>query len=174
MNKLISDLLQLSEIESKEFKLKTEPFPVRETIKEVIDSLRRSADQKGQSLEMEVDSEDLTAVGDKYRITQALTNLLDNAIKYTPEKGRIKIQARAKDGSVEVTVSDNGVGIPPKDLPRIFERFYTVDKGRSRELGGTGLGLSIVKHVVDAHQGEVRVESEPGKGSRFSFTLKRA
>jgi two-component system phosphate regulon sensor histidine kinase PhoR len=174
MNKMISDLLQLSEIESKEFKLKTEPFLVRETIEEVIDSLRRSADQKGQSLEMETDSEDLTAVGDKYRITQALTNLLDNAIKYTPEKGRVKIQARAKDGSVEVTVSDNGVGIPAKDLPRIFERFYTVDKGHSRELGGTGLGLSIVKHIIEAHQGEVRVESEPGKGSRFSFTLKKA
>ena len=174
MNKIISDLLQLSEIESKEFELKTEPFSVRETIEEVVDSLRRAADEKGQSLEMELDSEDLMAVGDKYRITQALTNLLDNAIKYTPEKGRIKVQAREKDGLVEMAVSDNGVGIRQKDLPRIFERFYTVDKGRSREVGGTGLGLSIVRHIIEAHDGKVQVESEPGKGSRFGFTLKKA
>jgi two-component system phosphate regulon sensor histidine kinase PhoR len=174
MNKIISDLLQLSEIESKEFELKTEPFSVRDICEKVVDSLRRSADQKGQSLEMELDSPDLMALGDKYRITQALANLVDNAIKYTPEKGKVKVQAREKDGLIELTVSDNGVGIAKKDLLRIFERFYTVDKGRSRELGGTGLGLSIVKHIVEAHGGRVEVKSEPGKGSRFSFTLKKA
>jgi len=174
MNKLISDLLQLSEIESKEFELKSEAFSVKEIIEEVFDSLRRSADEKQQSLTVETDSEDLMAVGDRYRITQALTNLLDNAIKYTPEKGKVKVEAREKDGLIEITVSDSGVGIAQKDLPRIFERFYTIDKGRSRELGGTGLGLSIVKHIIDAHQGEIRVESEPGKGSRFSCTLKKA
>jgi two-component system phosphate regulon sensor histidine kinase PhoR len=174
MNKLISDLLQLSEIESEEFELKTEPFSVKETIEEVADSLRRSASEKQQTLTVELDSEDLKAVGDRYRITQALTNLLDNAIKYTPEKGKVKIEAREKNGIVEMAVSDDGAGIPQKDLPRIFERFYTADKGRSRELGGTGLGLSIVRHIIEAHEGKVQVESEPGKGSRFSFTLKAA
>jgi two-component system phosphate regulon sensor histidine kinase PhoR len=174
MNKLISDLLQLSEIESKEFEPKAEPFSVKEVVEEVADSLRSFADQKEQSLKIELESEDLMAVGDRYRITQALTNLLDNAIKHTPEKGSVIIEARKKEGLVEMSVSDNGMGIAQKDLPRIFERFYTVDKGRSRELGGTGLGLSIVRHIIEAHEGEIQVESEPGKGSRFSFTLKRA
>ncbi|MFZ5800253.1 MAG: sensor histidine kinase, partial [Candidatus Omnitrophota bacterium] len=100
--------------------------------------------------------------------------LLDNAVKYTPEKGSIRISAAVKDGYVQIDICDTGVGIPEKDLARIFERFYRVDKGRSRELGGTGLGLSIVKHIVLAHGGEVRVESVLGQGSTFSFTIPKA
>jgi two-component system phosphate regulon sensor histidine kinase PhoR len=100
-----------------------------------------------------------------------MINLLNNAISYTPERGSITVEAKPVSEGVEVSVIDNGIGIPPDDLPRIFERFYRVDKGRSRELGGTGLGLSIVKHIVEAHGGQVRVESKPGKGSRFSLFL---
>lgn len=174
MNKIISDLLQLSQIESKEFELKIEPFSFKESIDEVIHSLKRSADEKSQDIHVDLHSEDQGVLGDKYRINQALTNLLDNAIKYTPEKGTIKIQTQDKGDSVEIAVQDNGIGIPQKDLSRIFERFYAIDKTRSRELGGTGLGLSIVRHIVQAHGGEVKVESEMGKGSRFSFTLKKA
>ncbi|MCK4384779.1 MAG: HAMP domain-containing protein [candidate division Zixibacteria bacterium] len=182
MNKIISDLLQLSQIESKEFELKIEPFSLKELIEEVVYTLKRSADEKSQSLEVNFYSAEGSAsggkeqkvLGDKYRINQALTNLLDNAIKYTPEKGTIKIQTQDKDELVEIAVIDNGIGIPQNDLPRIFERFYTVDKGRSRELGGTGLGLSIVKHIIEAHGGKVYVESELGKGSSFSFTLEKA
>ncbi len=174
MNKIISDLLQLSQIESKEFELKTEPFSLKEVIQEVVFALRSSADQKSQNLKIDVHLPDQKVLGDKYRINQALTNLVDNAIKYTPEKGNIKIQTQDKGNSIEIAVVDDGIGIPKKDLSRIFERFYTIDKARSRELGGTGLGLSIVRHIVEAHGSKVSVESEMGKGSRFSFALKKA
>jgi two-component system phosphate regulon sensor histidine kinase PhoR len=124
-------------------------------------------------------------LGDEERLGQVFTNLLDNAIKYTPDQGTITIGARLVEGEVgvggapmagplpamiEVTIADTGIGIPPQDLPRIFERFYRVDKARSRELGGTGLGLSIVKHLVEGHGGSVWAESR-GKGSRFLVRL---
>jgi signal transduction histidine kinase len=174
MNKIISDLLQLSQIESKEFELKIEPFSLKELVEEVVYTLKRSADGKSQNLEVHLHSEDAKVLGDKYRINQALINLVDNAIKYTPEKETIRIESRDKGEVVEIAVIDNGIGIPRNDLPRIFERFFTVDKGRSRELGGTGLGLSIVKHIIEAHGGKVNVQSQLGKGSEFSFTLKKA
>jgi two-component system phosphate regulon sensor histidine kinase PhoR len=174
MNKIISDLLQLSQIESKEFELKIEPFSLKELVEEVVYILKRSADKKLQNLEVNLHSGDARVLGDRYRINQALTNLVDNAIKYTLEKGTIKIESRDKGELVEIAVIDNGMGILPNDLPRIFERFYTVDKGRSRELGGTGLGLSIVRHIIEAHGGKVNVQSQLGKGSQFSFTLEKA
>ncbi len=174
MNQIISDLLQLSQIESRESEFEVEPFSAKELAKEVADSLKRTAAKRSQSLEINLPSHDPKALGNRYRIGQALTNLVDNAIKYTPDGGRITIEVLDRENLVELGVTDSGVGIPASDLPRIFERFYTVDKGRSREMGGTGLGLSIVKHIVEAHGSKVSVESEPGKGSRFSFTLKKA
>ncbi len=174
MNKIISDLLELSRMESKEFELKMEPFSVNDLMEEVVYALKRSAEEKSQSLESHPSSPDQKVLGDKYRVSQALVNLVDNAIKYTPERGRIVVSTQDKGNFVEIAVMDNGTGIPRNELPRIFERFYTVNKGRSRELGGTGLGLSIVKHTVEAYGGEVGVKSEPGKGSTFSFTLRKA
>jgi two-component system phosphate regulon sensor histidine kinase PhoR len=113
-------------------------------------------------------------LGDEERLGQVFTNLLDNAIKYTPDQGTITISAELTSTEpptmIEVCVADTGIGIPPQDLPRIFERFYRVDKARSRELGGTGLGLSIVKHLVEGHSGTVSAESQ-GKGSRFLVRL---
>jgi two-component system phosphate regulon sensor histidine kinase PhoR len=103
-----------------------------------------------------------------------LINLLDNAVKFTPAGGRVTITAAAQDQVVEIAVADTGIGIPSTDLPRITERFYRVDKARSRELGGTGLGLAIVKHLVQAHGGALRIESEPGKGTTVRFTLPAA
>jgi two-component system phosphate regulon sensor histidine kinase PhoR len=104
-------------------------------------------------------------------VQQSLNNLMENALKYTPAGGEVRIGGQVQGDVVDIYVADNGAGIPATDLPRLFERFYRVDKARSRELGGTGLGLSIVKHLVRAQGGDVAVESEVGRGSRFSFTL---
>jgi two-component system phosphate regulon sensor histidine kinase PhoR len=113
-------------------------------------------------------------LADHGRIEQVLINLLDNAIKYTPENGSVIISAYDAGDMLKIAVTDTGNGIPPKDLPRIFERFYRVDSARSRDHGGTGLGLSIVKHIVQLHGGDVSAESSPGKGSTFTFTLNKA
>jgi signal transduction histidine kinase len=111
-------------------------------------------------------------MADRDRLAQILINLVDNAVKYTPEGGSVTVTARAAgDGMVEVVVADTGIGIPAADLPRITERFYRVDKARSRELGGTGLGLAIVKHLVLAHGGELRIESPQQQGTIVRFTL---
>ena len=107
-------------------------------------------------------------------LTQVLMNLLDNAVKFNRPGGRVDLAARLTNGSVEISVSDTGVGIPPEDQPRIFERFYRVDKARGREVGGTGLGLSIVKHIVENRRGAVRLESKPGRGSAFFIVLPTA
>ena len=113
-------------------------------------------------------------LADEAGIGQVLLNLLDNAIKYNKEKGLVTVSAGENNGYVKVEVFDTGVGIPERDLNRIFERFYRVDKARSRELGGTGLGLSIVKQIIQEHNGEVAVESLMGQGSTFSFTIPKA
>ena len=114
---------------------------------------------------------DLAAHGDPNRLDQVLANLIDNAIKYGQPQGRIVVGGKPAEGRIEVFVQDDGPGIPPESLERVFERFYRVDKARSREQGGTGLGLAIVKHIVQAHGGTVRVESEVGKGATFFFAL---
>src|SRR5262249_30686230 len=111
---------------------------------------------------------------DRAQLKQVITNLLDNAVKFNREGGSVKVEAAAEGGSVAVLIRDTGQGIPEADLPRVFERFYRVEKARSRELGGTGLGLSIVKHIVEAHGGTIGVESRPGEGSVFRFTLPAA
>jgi two-component system phosphate regulon sensor histidine kinase PhoR len=173
MNNIISDLLQLSQVESRELELKIESFSIREMVEEVVYTLKRTSEEKSQSLGINLPSRDQKVLGDKYRINQALTNLVDNAIRYTPNGGKVSIEAQDKGEFVEITVMDNGIGIPPKDLPRIFERFYTIDRGRSRDSGGTGLGLSIVRHIIEAHGGKIDVQSQLGKGSRFSFSLRK-
>jgi two-component system phosphate regulon sensor histidine kinase PhoR len=109
--------------------------------------------------------------GDEDLLNQVFINLLDNAIKYTPRKGSIVIRSRKQESRVITTITDTGVGIPHESLPRVFERFYRVDKARSRDQGGTGLGLSIVKHIVESHGGAVMVESEIGQGSTFGVSF---
>jgi two-component system phosphate regulon sensor histidine kinase PhoR len=113
----------------------------------------------------------LIAKADKDRIGHVFTNLIDNAIKFNREKGAIRIYAQDASGEIKIFVEDSGIGIPSKDIPHVFERFYRVDKARSRELGGTGLGLSIVKHIVELHGGSVGAESTEGLGSNFWFIL---
>jgi len=133
-------------------------------------SVRTTAESKRVALQLEIESEH-SVLCDAQHMENALTNLLDNAVKYTPEGGRVDVGLRFEDERVWISVSDTGIGIPSADLDRIFERFYRVDKGRSRAMGGTGLGLAIVRHVVEAHGERVLVESEVGQGTTFSISL---
>ena len=115
--------------------------------------------------------DDLTVLGNELQLEQVFVNLLDNAVKFNRPNGEVRLEARAVDGHASITIRDSGIGIPSEDLPRIFERFYRVDKARSREMGGTGLGLSIVKHVIEQMNGTIKVESRLGEGSKFTVTI---
>jgi len=171
MDKIVSDLLLLSEMESPDRGLQIESMNLPEVIQTAVEAVGSMAEGKRQKIQVQAAEVLIPIRADSQKIHQVMINLLHNAISYTPEGGSITVEARPLSEGVEISVIDNGIGIPPDDLPRIFERFYRVDKGRSRELGGTGLGLSIVKHIVEAHGGRVRVESKAGKGSRFTFFL---
>jgi len=169
MSNLVSDLLLLSRLESSEPHLAMERIDLGEISVDVMKLIEREAERKGIELNMDVNPESII-VGDPFLIEQMLLNLLDNAVKYT-ERGEVTLRIDRERGRVKIQVSDTGVGIPSEHLPRIFERFYRVDKARSRELGGTGLGLSIVKHIVRLHGGEIRVTSCPGSGTTFTVYL---
>jgi two-component system phosphate regulon sensor histidine kinase PhoR len=148
---------------------------LRRQVAEVVDDFTRKADERGVDLINTVPPE-LRARADSDRLDQVLANLVDNAIKYGRPGGTVRVEGRniPDAGRVELAVVDDGPGIPPEAAERVFERFYRVDTARSREQGGTGLGLSIVKHIVQAHGGEVRLETAIGKGSTFRFTLPAA
>ena len=168
---LIDDLLNISALESQQAKLDCAPASLRATAAAVVEELSQRARDKNIQVTLEIPA-DLPAVSaDVQRLHEVFVNLLDNAIKYTPFGSRVQVTAASSNGFLKVCVADNGPGIAAEHLSRIFERFYRVDKARSRELGGTGLGLAIVKHIVQAHGGKVWVESELEHGSRFYFTL---
>ena len=169
LNALILDLLSLARIESGEEAFAFEAVAVGPLVGAALERYRPRAEARRQTLEAE--GGEVTAWADVEAVEQILDNLLDNAIKYTPEGGHIRVGWRDGDGQVCLEVSDTGIGIPEADLPRIFERFYRVDKARSRELGGTGLGLAIVKHLVQAMHGSVRASSRPGRGTTFTVCL---
>jgi two-component system phosphate regulon sensor histidine kinase PhoR len=171
---LIADLLSISALESQQARLNFEPVSMRAVAESVLDELARQAQEKSIAVSLEFPERLPDVRADAQRLHQVLFNLLDNAIKYTQAGGHVTILATEKDGAIEAAVADDGVGIGPEHLPHVFERFYRVDKARSRELGGTGLGLSIVKHIVQSHGGRVWAESQIDKGSTFYFTLPRA
>lgn len=172
LGRLTADLLTVSRIELKTQRFQFASYRLAALLNECVDTLRPVALKKRVSMEIDPGPADLEVFCDAESVHQIMSNLLDNAIKYTPEGGRIFIGTRMTDDlRVEVSVRDTGMGIPEEDLGRLFERFYRVDKARSREMGGTGLGLAIVKHLARALGGDVRVESELGQGSAFAFTL---
>ncbi len=171
MEKIVADLLLLSQLESPARSLRKEPIAIPELLPTALDFVRPLGEAKKQTLEWKCPAGIPPLSGDSQKIHQMLVNLLQNAINYTPEGGRITLEGSRIEGEVLLEVADTGIGIPDEDLPRIFERFYRVDKGRSREMGGTGLGLSIVKHIAEAHGGRVSVDSQLGKGSKFTVTL---
>jgi two-component system phosphate regulon sensor histidine kinase PhoR len=168
---LTSDLMTLSQIEVQARELHFTTHSVKDLLEEAAASAVMTAEKKALTFDVDPVADDLYVECDSGAIHQVLSNLLDNAAKYTPAGGSIRLGARPKEDRVEFYVQDTGIGIPNEHIPRLFERFYRVDKARSRELGGTGLGLAIVKHLVLAHYGSVRVDSEPGAGSTFSFDL---
>lgn len=168
---LTADLMTLSQIEVNTREFAFSRHNVGDLLEEAVRSIVLVADKKKIRVEVEPVDPNLEIDCDSGAVHQILNNLLDNAAKYSPEGGTIHVGAAERDLRVEFHVRDTGIGIPAEHIPRLFERFYRVDKARSRELGGTGLGLAIVKHLVLAHHGSVRVESEPGQGSTFYFEL---
>ena len=177
LTNLTGDLLTLSRIELKLRNFQPAPYDVNQLVQDCVDSLKPLADRKAIRVLIDQAPDGTEVFGDAEAIHQTLSNLLDNAIKYSPDGGTIWVSAKplapepGQPAFVEISVRDSGMGIPKEDLPRLFERFYRVDKARSREMGGTGLGLAIVKHLVRALGGEVRVTSELGKGATFAFTV---
>jgi len=173
LHQLVEDLLDLSRIESREFRLQLESLDLGAFAELMAKSYSRLAQDKGIRLEVDAGARGIIALADRRAMEQVVGNLLDNAIKYCPQGAIVHLRPEVQGDKVRMSVSDTGPGIPPQHLPRLFERFYRVDAGRSRELGGTGLGLAIVKHLVEAMGGTVSVESETGLGAIFSFTLPR-
>jgi two-component system phosphate regulon sensor histidine kinase PhoR len=174
LGELIADLLDLSKIEAKEFRLNLEVVDLASLCEKVVGAFRERASSRGIRVTIDIPEGACRAMGDKNAVDRVLTNLIDNALKYCPDGASVKVNARLVGSNVQILVSDTGPGIEARYLPRLFERFYRVDSGRSRDMGGTGLGLSIVKHLVEAMAGEVSVESTPGQGSTFAFALPRA
>lgn len=174
LDALVQDLLTLSQIETGDIKMHFENFDVHRLCTDVLDQFEEKAEKKKIRLSMNTDNHKIVVFADRQRISQVITNLVSNAINYTPEGGHVSIHFDVGKKNVTTFVTDNGEGIPPSHLDRIFERFYRVDKSRSREKGGTGLGLAIVKHILEGHHSKPEVTSELGQGSTFSFKLSKA
>ncbi|MCA1056937.1 PAS domain-containing protein [Rossellomorea aquimaris] len=170
LQSLIQDLLELSKIEKHGFELSIEKQNVSDLVGEVLPILKDKADKKGISIHTRFRAEGVAEI-DPYRLKQVFINLISNAIVYTPMGGDVTISTDEDADQVHVSIIDNGIGISEEELPRIFERFYRVDKARSRNSGGTGLGLAIVKHIIEAHEGRIEVTSEVNKGTSFTVSL---
>ncbi len=167
---IVQDLLIISELENREIKPEMKVVNLKEIIENTLSIFGQKIEKKGLMIEKHIQEKLPSIKGDSFMLEQVFINLIDNAIKYT-ESGKIKISAKKEDNYIKIEVEDTGIGIPEKNLPRIFERFYVVDKSRSRKMGGTGLGLSIVKHVILLHNGRIDVESKVGKGTKFIIHL---
>ncbi len=170
--RLIDELLELSKIESHQIELNLELLSIPEELEKALAAFEKPLREKNIGLENHVSRSGIPfLLADRDRLRQIFLNLLDNAVKFNKEGGKIIIHTVQSDGHVKISIEDTGIGIPESSIPRVFERFYRVDKARSKEMGGTGLGLSIVKHLVELQGGRVYCESQIGKGSTFSFTL---
>jgi two-component system phosphate regulon sensor histidine kinase PhoR len=167
----VADLLTLSRLESLERPLEMERMDLRDLARQALALHQGGAEERGLVLAAEIPDGPLVVKGERAALVQALGNLLDNALKYTPAGGTVTLRLRADGSRTLFEVEDTGIGIEPRDRERIFERFYRVDRARSRALGGTGLGLAIVKHVAQRHGGRVAVASVPGQGSVFTLSL---
>jgi two-component system sensor histidine kinase SenX3 len=172
MASTIDDLLELSRIELGG-EMDVSPVDINDVVRDAIERSQPLASKRRVTVQRTPSSGDTTILGDRFQVLSAVGNLVDNAIKYSEDNAEVKVLVSASDTHVVIEVIDHGVGIPVASIDRIFERFYRVDRARSRDTGGTGLGLSIVRHVVTNHGGEVNVRSREGEGSTFSLTLPR-
>lgn len=169
---LVQDLLTLNQMESGVIKFNFSEFDLRDLLLEVVDELENKASKRDVTLKFQVDdSKNHLTKADRSKIYRVCQNLIFNAIKYNHDGGEVAIVLKSQKNTLQVDVIDNGPGIPPEDLKRIFERFYRVEKSRSKEKGGTGLGLAIVKHIIEGHKSKISVSSTVGKGSIFTFYL---
>lgn len=171
LGRLVEQLLDLSKLESGEVALHREEMPLAPVVSQVMSEIDVARSDRGVHLEQDLPDDLPTVDADRERVHQVLFNLVDNAVRFTPSGGEVRIEAHRHNGSVQVRVADTGSGIPPEHLPRLFERFYRVDSARAREDGGTGIGLAIARSVVEAHGGHLEAQSELGKGSVFTFDL---
>jgi two-component system sensor histidine kinase SenX3 len=167
---LVQEIINLSRLQDSDPLQEAQEVSVSYLVKEAIDQSQITADSRGITVTYNEESP-ADILGDRDQLTMAIQNLVENAINYSPENTKVAITSRIKDGIVEISVTDQGIGIPEEDLTRIFERFYRVDPARSRQTGGTGLGLSIVKHVAAKHGGDIKVWSAENVGSTFTFML---
>jgi len=175
MISIIEDLESITKLESGELQLTMKDFDIVKLIKEAFQAQDRNSEKYGIDLTFEKNyDKPIMVIGDKKRIFEAVNNLIANSIIYGNKNGTAEVSIEDLGENILVSISDDGIGISTEDIHRIFERFYRTDKGRSRDRGGTGLGLSIVKHIIEAHNQTITVSSEPGKGSVFSFTMKKA
>ncbi|MEI6021522.1 MAG: ATP-binding protein, partial [Bacteroidota bacterium] len=172
---IIDDLETITQLESGELHLDVDTFDLAYLCKDIYSSLEINAAKRNIKLELARKyDKPILVKADKFRIRQVLVNLITNSIKYGKENGTTIIALNFLNNDVVIEISDNGDGIDAEHLPRIFERFYRIDKGRSREQGGTGLGLAIVKHIIEAHEKSIKAESERGQGTKFTFSLMAA
>ncbi|MBB6214530.1 two-component system sensor histidine kinase VicK [Anaerosolibacter carboniphilus] len=171
MTRLVRDLLQLSSLDYKQVKWNKKDYDLVKIVKNSVMKVEMTAKNKSQTLEYISQEDSMPGYFDSDRIEQVILNIVSNAIKYTPEEGQIKVFLECKENQGIIRVVDNGMGIPKEDIPRLFERFYRVDKARSREMGGTGLGLSIARQIVEAHNGSIRIDSEYGEGTEVIIQL---
>lgn len=171
MARIVTDLLALSKLDNSSYKMDKNVFDLSEMTKGVVDKMKLDARHHGLEIFYKKDGDTSRFFGDRDKMERVVTNIVSNAVKYTPEGGRIKVVCGAKYAEAYITVEDNGIGIPKADLPRIFERFYRVDKARSRESGGTGLGLAIAKELCEMHGGKIKIDSEEKKGTKVTITL---
>mgnify|MGYP000607286871 CR=1 FL=1 len=170
LNALLSDLIDISRIESGELKFSFRYFDIGDLLRDLVHATEIRAAQRKVTVHCDI-AENSSVYGDKERLTQVMTNLIENAIKYNVDGGDVFINTQHIDNHLHISVRDTGIGIPEESLPRIFERFYRVDKDRSRAVGGTGLGLAIVKHILEAHHAPITVKSKPGVGTTIEFVL---
>jgi two-component system, OmpR family, phosphate regulon sensor histidine kinase PhoR len=170
LSNIAADLLSLSELESSGVTAPPHPVSIRAALESALRTVESAARLQGVKLLSET-LDDVLVIGHELRLEQIFVNLLDNAVKFNRPSGEVQIEMRSKNGKVQVLIGDTGIGIPSEDLPRVFERFYRVDKARSRAMGGTGLGLSIVKHAVEQMGGSIKVDSRLGEGSEFTIEL---